>query len=176
MNGEEIRFCYNEKIKYQEKFPNELRELVKSQCGNHLLRSMAEMLNLTSETLNKYAKKEGIYTADKKLNPNSQDYCHFCDIGVSESKIFSYLKFDNDVDMFQCSICNDWMSKRCNMIRHIKVNHRSEIISNTNTIAKQSDCGNSSCKKVYGLTRQRKKFGVHNALQLIKFQVPVKKD
>ena len=143
---------------------DEMIKFVKNQCGNHTVVSMAKTLKVPSSLLAQWVignKISILESADKKLITIKQDHCHFCEDDISDRQIFSYLKFDNELDMFQCSICNKWKIKRCNMTRHIKENHRSEMISNSNSnsnFSKIIDCGNLSCKKVYGSIKQRKKF------------------
>ena len=175
----------NENINQPTQITDEMMKFVKNQCGNHTVVSMAKILKVPNSSLAQWVignKISILESADKKLITNKQDNCHFCEVHISDSQIFSYLKFDNELDMFQCSICNEWKIQRCNMISHIKSKHRSEIISYTNTTCtsnstsgKQIDCGSSSCKKKYGLIKQRQKFWCEQCTAIFKVSIASKK-
>ena len=160
---------------------DEMIKFVKNQCGNHTVVSMAKVLNVPSSLLAQWVignKISILESADKKKITNKQNNCHFCEDDISDSQIFFYLKFDNELDMFQCSICNERKIKRFNMIRHIKENHISEMISNSNSstnFSKIIDCGNLSCKKVYGSIKQGKKFWCEQCTAIFKVSSASKK-
>ena len=160
---------------------DELIKFVKNQCGNHTVVSMAKTLKVPNSLLAQWVignKISILESADKKIITKNQDDCHFCEVDIIDSQIVSYLKFDNELDMFQCSICNERKIKRCNMIRHIKENHISEMTSNSNSntnFSKIIDCGNLSCKKVYGAIKQRKKFWCEQCTAIFKVSSAIKK-
>ena len=43
------------------------------------------------------------------------------DFGIDDVSLFPYLKYDNETDMFECSICSKSTKVRNNLLRHIKV-------------------------------------------------------
>ena len=89
--------------------------------------------------------------SNQKVNPET-------DILYSQS--YSYLKFDHNKDMFQCSICNHLSIKRSNSLRHIARNHKKEIRSDTAALSNMvaADCGKSFCRKLYGSHKEGKTF------------------
>ena len=172
----------NQTTQISSEITDEMMKFVKNQCGNHTVVSMAKTLKVPNSLLAQWVignKISILESADKKIITKNQDDCHFCEVDIIDSQIVSYLKFDNELDMFQCSICNERKIKRCNMIRHIKENHISEMMtsnSNSNTnFSKIIDCGNLSCKKVYGSIKQRKKFWCEQCTAIFKVSSASKK-
>ena len=84
-------------------------ELVKNQCGRHQVSSMAFMLNMSISTLRNRIRKEGIVFQKRRI-----EYlwdCQFCEMEknaavAKRDDLFPFLKFNQNKEKFQCSICN----------------------------------------------------------------------
>ena len=83
------------------------------------------------------------------------------DFGIDDVSLFPYLKYDNETDMFECSICSKSTKVRNNLLRHIKIQHRSGIKTKTEDIGssenpeKRYDCEAKICKKFYGYNQRQ---------------------
>jgi len=93
----------------------------------------------------------------------------------NKAELFSYLKFDNIQNEFQCTICNKTTSGktiktgRKNLLRHIKLMHNNELL---NPIKETKDCENSMCKTKYGLCKE---LWCENCIMISKVKKPKKK-
>jgi len=78
-------------------------------------------------------------------------------IDIDDVVLFQYLKFDMDTKKFECNICNKSTALRHNAFIHLKLRHENELKmkdEDPNSLIKD-DCGNRSCKKLFGLTQRR---------------------
>ena len=133
-------------------------ELVKTQCGRHNIPKMALMLDIPQRSLHSRIKEEGI-TFSKKIAE-----CVFCDmektmVDIKKDKLLTFLRFNQDEDKFECSICNALLKDRPQMYTHLKEKHRNEINANAvpdTQLENNQDCDGTICAKVYG--NQGKKF------------------
>jgi hypothetical protein len=132
-------------------------ELVKNQCGKHGVTSMSLMLNMANNTLKNRIKVDGIVFKEKKI-----DDCYFCEMkknneNIRKDLLYQFMIYDNDKNNFKCSVCQFSTKNRCNMFTHIRSIHKNEIIASTNLkIVERNDCGNTSCKKLYGILDNQK--------------------
>jgi hypothetical protein len=131
-------------------------ELVKNQCGRHQVSSMAVMLNMAKSTLHDRIRKEGIIFQKRRIEYSWE--CQFCEMEKNTAvaktdDLLPLLKFNQNEEKFQCSICNFLFSEKQVLYNHLRSIHKNEIntksIINTKSEGNQ-DCDGSVCKKVYG--------------------------
>ena len=132
-------------------------ELVKNQCGKHGVKSMGLMLHMANNTLKNRIKVDGIVFKEKKI-----DDCYFCEMmksneNISKDLLYNFMIYDNEKDNFKCSVCQFSIKNRCDIFTHIRSIHKNEINASTNSkIVEKNDCGNTSCKKLYGILDNQK--------------------
>ena len=135
---------------------DKMYELVKNQCGKHSLASMSFMLNINSATLKNRIKSDGLTFTEKK------DSCEFCDMNksidnIDQDILFLFMKYDTEKYMLGCILCDFTAIKRGNLSNHIKSMHQSEITaSKCKKFETKDDCGNSTCKNLYGVTEGKR--------------------
>ena len=142
----------------RKKSNDEKVELVKTQCGRHTIPKIALMLDIPFQTLHSRIKKEGIKFSKKIAE------CVFCDmektmVDIKKDKLLAFLRFNQDEDKFECSICNALQRDRPQMYNHLKEKHRNEINANAvpdTQLENNQNCDGTICAKVYG--NQGKKF------------------
>ena len=141
--------------KQTKKYNEEKFEIVKKQCGRHKLSSMAMLLNIPKSTLHGRIKKEGIIF-EKKLIGYSWD-CQLCEMEknnavAKKDDLLHLLRFNQDEEMFQCSICNFLFAKKEYLVKHLRSIHKNEINAKAimNNKSERNQCDGSVCKKVYG--------------------------
>ena len=132
-------------------------ELVKNQCGKHSLTSMSFMLNINLKTMKNRIKSDGLTFTEKK------DSCELCDIkksidNIDQDLLFPFMKYDTEkYTPFGCILCEFTVTNRGNLSTHIKSIHQSEIIaSKDKKLETKDDCGNSSCKNLYGIKKGKR--------------------
>ena len=139
-------------------------ELVKNQCGRHQVSSMAFMLDMAISTLRNRIRKEGIIFHKRQMEYAWE--CQFCEMEkntavAKKDDLLPLLKFNQNEEKFQCSICNFLFSERQALYNHLRSIHKNEIntksIINTKSEGNQ-DCDGSVCKKVYGKEGKGTKF------------------
>ena len=160
------------KISNGEKF-----ELVKNQCGRHQVSTMAIMLDMAISTLRNRIRKEGIIFQKRQMEYTWE--CQFCEMEkntavAKKDDLLPLLKFNQNKEKFQCSICNFLFSERQALYNHLRSIHKNEIntksIMNTKSEGNQ-ECDGSVCKKLYGKEGKGTKFWCKkcsNELQLAK--------
>ena len=132
-------------------------ELVKNQCGKHSVKSMGLMLHMHNNTLKNRIKVDGIVFKENEI-----DDCYFCEMmknneNISKDLLYNFTIYDNDKDNFKCSVCQFSKKNRCDIFTHIRSIHKNEINASTNSkIVEKNDCGNTSCKKLYGILDNQK--------------------
>ena len=132
-------------------------ELVKNQCGTHGVKSMSLMLHMHNNTLQNRIKVDGIVFKEKKI-----DDCYFCEMkknneNIRKDLLYQFMIYDNDKNNFKCSVCQFSKKNRCDIFTHIRSIHKNEINASTNSkIVEKNDCGNTSCKKLYGILDNQK--------------------
>ena len=147
-------------------------ELVKNQCGKHGLKSMSLMLHMHKTTLERRIKFDGIVFKEKKI-----DDCYFCEMkknneNISKDMLYQFMIYDKDKDNFKCSICQFSKKYRGDMFTHIRSIHKNEINASTNSkIVEKNDCGNTSCKKLYGIL-DNKKYWCRKCIELSQMPKP----
>ena len=136
--------------------------IVKSQCGNHSINSMAQMIKLNTTTIRIRIRKEGI------VFEKQDGECYFCVLKKSslESKdciksfpndttAFLYLKYNKEENLFYCSICNrsgqGTSNGRSSLLCHIKTIHqKTEKLEEIVLPNKRNNCEDGTCKEIYG--------------------------
>ena len=139
-------------------------ELVKNQCGRHQVSSMAFMLDMAISTLRNRIRKEGIIFQKRQMEYAWE--CQFCEMEkntavAKKDDLLPLLKFNQNEEKFQCSICNFLFSERQALYNHLRSIHKNEIntksIMNTKSEGNQ-ECDGSVCKKLYGKEGKGTKF------------------
>ena len=132
-------------------------ELVKNQCGAHSQISMSLMLHMNTSTLINRIRIEEIVFTEKQV-----DDCYFCEMkksneNISKDLLYQFMQYNNDKTNFECSLCQFSSRKRSETFTHIRSIHKKEINASMNPkIEEKSDCGNASCKKIYGILDNQK--------------------
>ena len=100
------------RFKRSDEHIGKMMDIVKSQCGSHSVKSMAEMLKMPKATVLNKIKQLGIVFSKR------EGECHFCDLKKSitensepkdkgyDSSLYSCLRYDKVEKMFSCSVCN----------------------------------------------------------------------
>ena len=144
---------------------SEMIELVKSQCGNHSVPSMARTLKMPKCTIFNKIKQQSIVFSKHEGD------CHFCKMKknmvkndeskepVIDSSTFLCLRYNKEEKMLYCSICKKSASGthdgRTALLRHIKNNHQKAIEIEKNNMKKKNECENHVCRETYGLGQQQ---------------------
>ena len=144
---------------------DKMMDIVKSQCGNHSINSMAQMVKLNTTTVRIRIRKEGIvfekqdgecyFCVLKKSNMESIDFVK----SLPNDTTFLYLKYNKEENLYYCSICNrssQGTSKgRAILLCHIKLIHqKTEKLEEIVLPNKQSNCGDGTCKEIYGFKKR----------------------
>ena len=113
-----------------EEFNDEKFEVVKNQCGRHKVLSMAVMMNMPKSTLYDRIRKEGIIFQKRPIEYSWE--CQFCELkknneDVKINALLPLLRFDQDVEKFQCFLCNFLFSKKTGLYAHLRSIHKNDI-------------------------------------------------
>jgi hypothetical protein len=129
-------------------------DIVKSQCGNHSIGSMAMMVKLSTATIKDRIRKENM------VFTKQEGECYFCVKKKShleprdkkyDTETFLYLKFNKEEKMFYCSICNRSGTGRTVLLRHIKATHQKAAKQEEMVFPnKRNNCEDGTCKEIYG--------------------------
>jgi len=139
---------------------DKMMDIVKSQCGNHSINSMAEMVKLNTTTIRIRIRKEG--TVFEKQDRE----CHFCvlkknhleskdcDKSFPNDTTFLYLKYNKEEKIFYCSICNKsgqgTSRGRERLLSHIKTHQKTAKLEEIVFVKKRNNCEN----EIYGSHKQ----------------------
>ena len=137
---------------------DKMMDIVKSQCGNHSINSMAEMIKLNTTTIRIRIRKEG--TVFEKQDRE----CHFCvlkknhleskdcDKSFPNDTTFLYLKYNKEEKIFYCSICNksgQGISRgRERLLSHIKTHKKTAKLEEIVFVKKRNNCENGTVRTV----------------------------
>ena len=156
------KIAATKKKSFSKEHIDKMMDIVKSQCGNHSINSMAEMVKLNTSTIRIRIRMEGIVFAKQ------DGECYFCVLKKSHLKskdcvksfqndttTFLYLKYDKEEKLFYCSICNrsgQGTSKgRATLLCHIKTIHQKTAKLDEIVLPKkQNICEDGTCKEIYG--------------------------
>ena len=156
------KIAETEKKSFSKEHINKIMDIVKSQCGDHSLNSMAEMVKLNTTTVRTRIRKEGIVFAKQ------DGECYFCVLKKSHLKskdcvksfpndttAFLYLKYNKEEKLFYCSICNrsaqGTSNGRTSLLCHIKTIHqKTEKLEEIVLPNKHNNCEDGTCKEIYG--------------------------
>jgi hypothetical protein len=138
-------------------------DIVKSQCGNHSIGSMAMMVKLSTATIKDRIRKENM------VFTKQEGECYFCVKEKShleprdkkyDTETFLYLKYNKEDKLLYCSICN--RSETGNsvgrqvLLYHIKTTHQKNTnIEEMVLPKKRNECEDGTCKEIYGLKKQK---------------------
>ena len=114
------------------------------------------MLNMGKSTLHNRIRKEGIIFQKRQIEYSWE--CQFCEMEkntavAKRDDLFPFLKFNQNKEKFQCSICNFLFSERQILYNHLRSIHKNDIKIQSNMSTKSEgnqDCDGSVCKKLYG--------------------------
>ena len=106
------------------------------------------------------AKKKSIRRVTKPkfsrpVKPGTPSYLKAKTIDIDDIVLFQYLKFNMQQKKFECCICDKATALRHNAFIHLKLRHKNDLTLKPTQFELKVDCGDRSCKKLYGLTQQR---------------------
>ena len=153
--------------KRTDEYINKMLEMIKSQCGEHSVASMAKMAKMPETTVALKIKQKGIVFQKRGGE------CHFCRLKKNmvennvpkekdfDSTSFLSLKYDKLEKKFYCSVCNKSShgthEGRKNVLRHIMTVHqKGQEIELKPTVPLQKDeCEGHICRELYGLGQRQ---------------------
>jgi len=74
---------------------------------------------------------------------------------IEDIVLFQYLKFNMQQKKIECRICDKATALRHNAFIHLKLRHKNDLTLKPTQFEPKVDCGDRSCKKLYGLTQRR---------------------
>ena len=87
--------------------------------------------------------------------PGIPSYLKAKTIDIDDIVLFQYLKFNMQQKKFECRICEKATALRHNAFIHLKLRHENDLTLKPTQFEPKVDCGDRSCKKLYGLTKRR---------------------
>ena len=157
-----LKTAETKKKSFSKEHIDKMMRFVKSQCGNHSIGSMAEMVKLSTATIKDRIRKENI------VFTKQEGECYFCVKKKShleprdkkyDTETFLYLKYNKEDKLFYCSICNRTgtgnSEGRTVLLYHIKATHQKTAkLEEMVPPKKRNDCEEGTCKEIYGLKKQ----------------------
>ena len=87
--------------------------------------------------------------------PGLPSYLKAKTIDIDDIVLFQYLKFNMQQKKFECQICDKATALRHNAFIHLKLRHKNDLTLKPTQFEPKVDCGDGSCKKLYGLTQRK---------------------